>query len=322
MWPYHPVKRPGAFRPPLPMIENGRIVDPEILPEEQRSLTTWYTERAVDFIERHKEKSFFFYLAHAMPHVPLFVSDKFQGKSERGLYGDVIMEIDWSVGEVLRALKQHDLEDDTLVIFTSDNGPWLNYGDHGGSAGELREGKLTIWEGGTRVPCLMRWPGRLPAGTVNASYAMTIDLFPTIARLTGAPLPQLPIDGRDIWPLLTGTPGATNPHEAYGFWAGQGALQAVTTGDGRWKLVLPHTFNSPDPRSSGRDGKPGGLIPIAIEAPQLYDLRADSLERRDVAARHPDVVHRLLAIADGFRAELGDTLSGRKGRANREPGKL
>ena len=188
-----------------------------ITPAKQRNLTTWYTERAVEFINRHKEQPFFFYLAHSMPHVPLFVSDKFEGKSELGLYGDVIMEIDWSVGEVLRALERHGLAENTLVIFTSDNGPWLSYGEHAGSAGPLREGKSTAWEGGTRVPCLMRWPDRIPAGAVNNHFLMTIDLLPTIAGRIGAPLPELPIDGRDVWPLIAAEAGARTPHEAYPF---------------------------------------------------------------------------------------------------------
>ena len=143
MWPHHPVPNPKAVRPPLPLLEDGQVIDKEITPAKQRNLTTWYTERAVEFIDRHKEEPFFFYLAHSMPNVPLFVSEKFVGKSELGLYGDVIMEIDWSLGEVLRALERHGLAENTLVIFTSDNGPWLSYGEHAGSAGPLREGKST-----------------------------------------------------------------------------------------------------------------------------------------------------------------------------------
>ena len=170
MWPYHPEAKPGTY-PPLPLIEGDKVIDAEITPDEQRNLTTWYTERAVKFIERNKDRPFFFYLAHSMPHVPLFVSDKFQGKSQQGLYGDVMMEIDWSVGEVLKTLDKHNLTDNTLVIFTCDNGPWLSYGNHAGSAGPLREGKGTAWEGGTRVPCIMRLPGKIPAGTTSDADA-------------------------------------------------------------------------------------------------------------------------------------------------------
>lgn len=201
MWPYHPEAKAGTY-PPLPMIEGDKVVDSEITPDEQRQLTTWYTERAVKFIERNKERPFFFYLAHSMPHVPLFVSEKFQGKSQSGLHGDVMMEIDWSVGEVMKTLDKHGLTDNTLVVFTCDNGPWLSYGNHAGSAGPLREGKGTAWEGGTRVPCIMRLPGKVPAGTTNNAMLMTIDLLPTIAHLVGADLPPREIDGRNVWPLL------------------------------------------------------------------------------------------------------------------------
>src|SRR5262249_37216972 len=151
-------------------------------------LTTLYTEKAVSFIDRHATTPFLLYLAHSMPHVPLHVSEKFRGKSERGLFGDVLEEVDWSVGQVLAALQRHGIDDRTLVIFTCDNGPWLTYGNHAGSAGPLREGKGTTFDGGVRVPCIARWPGRIPAGSTCREPAMTIDLFPTIAKLIGAPL--------------------------------------------------------------------------------------------------------------------------------------
>src|SRR5262249_16386359 len=145
---------------------------------DQNKLTTWYTEHAVQFIARNKDRPFFLYVPHNMPHVPLHVSDRYRGKSKRGLYGDVIMEIDWPVGQIQRALRKHGLDRKTLVIFTSDNGPWLSYGDHAGSAGSLREGKMTTFEGGVREPCIMRWPGKIPAGRVCHEPVMTIDLLP------------------------------------------------------------------------------------------------------------------------------------------------
>jgi len=205
MWPYHPEAKAGTY-PKLPLYEDGRIIDPEITPDKQRDLTTRYTERAVSFIERNREKPFFFYLAHSMPHVPLFVSDKFKGKSKKGLYGDVIMEIDWSVGEVLGALKKHNLERDTLVIFTSDNGPWLSYGEHAGSAVPFREGKGTAWEGGTRVPCIMQWPGTIPANAVRDKRFMTIDVLPTLAGRVGAPLPNRRVRRIHMKDTACGTP--------------------------------------------------------------------------------------------------------------------
>ena len=208
------------------------------------------------------------------------------------LYGDVIMEIDWSVGEVLAALRRHHLENDTLVIFTSDNGPWLSYGNHAGNAGPLREGKGTAWEGGTRVPCLMRWPGKIPAGQVNDRFVMTIDLFPTIAGRVGAPLPKLPIDGLDIWPLLAGQTDARNPHEGYGMWYAQNELQAVVSGDGHWKLVLPHRFRTLAGRPGGRDGIPAKYENVDLKQPLLYRLDTDRAETTDVAAQNPEEIGR------------------------------
>ncbi|MCL4789259.1 MAG: sulfatase [Verrucomicrobia bacterium] len=321
MWPLHPEARPGTY-PPLPLIEGGRVIDPEVTPATQANLTTWYTERAVQFIERNQDRPFFFYLAHSMPHVPLFVSDKFKGKSKQGLYGDVIMEIDWSVGEILQALRRHRLEERTLVIFTSDNGPWLSYGNHAGSAAPLREGKGTSWEGGTRVPCLMRWPGRIPAGRTSDAMLMSIDLFPTLARLVGAELPPHPIDGRDVWPLISGQKGARNPHEAYFYYFQDNQLQAVTSGDGRWKLYLPHSYRTLAGRPGGQNGIPAKYEQAKLSGLELYDLRRDIPERTNVAARHPEIVERLLVSAETARAELGDTLTGRQGRGVRPPGRV
>lgn len=321
MWPNHPEARRGTY-PPLPLIEGDQEIDSEVTPDDQANLTTWYTERAVKFIERNQDRPFFFYLAHSMPHVPLYVSDKFKGKSEQGLYGDVIMEIDWSVGEVMKALKAHQLEDNTLVIFTSDNGPWLSYGDHAGAAQPLREGKGTSWEGGTRVPCLMRWPGRIPAGATNGAMLMTIDLFPTIAGWVGAQLPQHKIDGLDVWPLLVGKKGATNPHAGYFFYYHQNQLEAVTSGDGRWKLMLPQEYRTLAGRPGGANGKPNRYEQVKITRPELYDLKADVAESRNVAAANPEIVQRLLALAEQARADLGDSMEKRTGIGVREPGRV
>jgi arylsulfatase len=321
MWPHHPEAKAGTY-PPLPLFENETVADADVSPEDQRSLTTAYTERAVSFIARNKAKPFFFYLAHAMPHVPLFVSDKYRGKSGAGTYGDVIAEIDWSVGEVLKALRTHGLDRDTLVVFTSDNGPWLSYGDHAGRAGPLREGKGTSWEGGKRVPCLMRWPGRLPAGAVSDDFLMTIDLLPTIAGRAGAKLPALPIDGRDVWPVIAREPGARNPQAGYGYWYAQNELQAVVGGEGRWKLVFPHRYRTLGGRAGGTGGIPAKYGQADVAQPELYDLRADPGETTDLAAAYPEEVQRLLALAEKFRADLGDKLTDRKGNGAREPGRV
>jgi arylsulfatase len=320
MWPSHPEAKKGTY-PTLPLIEGDKVIDNEITPQEQPNLTTWYTDRAVKFIERNKDRPFFFYLAHSMPHVPLFVSDKFKGKSKQGFYGDVIMEIDWSVGEVMKALKRCGLEKDTLVIFTSDNGPWLSYGNHAGSAGPLREGKGTCWEGGTRVPCIMRWPGEIPAGKTSDAMFMTIDLLPTIANLVGADLPKHKIDGLNVWPLIAGEKGAKNPHEAYFSYYEQSQLQAVTSGDGRWKLQLPHTFRTLAGRPGGTNGIPAKYDHAKVTAAELYDLKRDIGETSNVAAQNPQIVQRLLAQVELARADLGDALTKREGSGVREPGR-
>jgi len=321
MWPRHPEARPGTY-PPLPLIEGDQVIRNDLQAEDLAQLTTQYTERAVKFMERNKDRPFFFYLAHSMPHVPLYVSDKFTGKSKHGLYGDVIQEIDWSVGEVMKALKRFKLEDNTLVIFTSDNGPWLSYGDHAGSAEPFREGKGTCWEGGTRVPCIMRWPGKIPKGQTSDAMLMTIDLLPTIADFAGATLPTNRIDGLDIGPLITGAKGATNPHEGYAFYYENNQLQAVTSGDGRWKLQLPHTYRTLADRPGGKDGIPAKYQQAKILTPELFDLRNDPGETKDVASAQPEVVARLLAFAEKTRADLGDSLRNQRGAGNREAGRI
>lgn len=321
MWPFHPEAKPGAF-PPLPMIEGDRAIKVGLDQKDQEQLTTQYTERAVRFIEKNKERPFFFYLAHSMPHVPLHVSDKFRGKTARGLFGDVISEIDWSAGQVLGALERSGVAENTWVIFTSDNGPWLSYGEHAGSAEPLREGKGTAWEGGTRVPCIMRWPGKLAAGRSSDAMLMTIDLLPTIAKLIGAELPKHKIDGLDVWPVIAGKDGAKNPHEAYAFYYENNQLQAAVTSDGRWNLQLPHTYRTLGGRPGGKGGIPAKYEPRKLERAELYDLQGDISQTKDVAADHPDIVKRLEAFAEKMRADLGDTLTKRKGAGVREPGRI
>ena len=316
MWPFHPTA--GKRFPDLPLIEREEIINPKVTPKEQAQLTTWYTERAVSFIERSKDRPFLLYVAHSMPHVPLFVSEKFKGKSRRGLYGDVIMEIDWCVGRILATLRKHGLDEDTLVIFTSDNGPWLSYGDHGGCALPLREGKGTTWDGGVREPTIMRWPGRIPAGKVCREPAMTIDILPTIAGLIGGKLPDHKIDGLDIWPLMSGQPGAKGPHEALCFYWGR-HLQGLRSG--KWKLHFPHGYRTMAGRPGGKGGKPTsysqGKTGLA-----LYDLESDIAEATNVADKHPDVVARLKALADKAREDLGDSATKQRGKGVRQPGRL
>lgn len=316
MWPGHP--EAGKNFPDLPLFDGQQIVDAQVSDEDQCQLTTRYTERAVQFIQKNKDRPFLVYLAHSMVHVPLHVSDKFRGKSSRGLFGDVVMEIDWSVGQIMATLRKHKLDRDTMVVFASDNGPWLSYGDHAGSARPLREGKGTMFDGGCRVPALMWWPGRIPGGTICRTPAMTIDLLPTLARLVGAELPKHPIDGKDIWALISGHPGAASPHEAYYFYWGN-HLEAVRMG--RWKLHFPHGYRTLAGQAGGKGGTPVRYQQAKI-GKSLFDLESDPGESRDVVDQHPDIVARIERLADRMRDELGDSATRQKGRGVREPGRL
>jgi arylsulfatase A len=324
MWPYHPGVRdlPMAERikrwPHLPLIDQNEVINARVSPEDQEQLTTQYTNRAVQFIEQNKDRPFFLYVPHSMVHVPLYVSEKFKGKSGSGLFGDVMMEVDWSVGQILNTLRKHKIQKNTLVIFTSDNGPWLSYGDHAGSSGPLREGKGTMFDGGCRESTIAWWPGTIPAGTVCKQPAMTIDILPTVAGLIDAKLPSHKIDGKDIAPLLKGIPGAVSPHEAYFMYYGK-ELQAMRMG--QWKLHFPHAYRT-------MAGKPGGTggIPNPYQQTKiglaLYDLSKDMGETRDVKDAHPELVARMQQLADAMRGDLGDSLQKIEGTGLRSAGRL
>jgi arylsulfatase len=322
MWPVTYDGKPLAAGqksayPPLPLIQDNEKIAEIWTLEDQSELTTMYTEEALRFIDENKDRPFFLYVPHSMPHTPLGVSDKFCVKSLQGPYGDVIMEIDWSVGQILDRLKLHGLDEDTLVVFASDNGPWLNFGRYAGSAGPLREGKGTMFEGGARVPCIIRWPGRIPAGRVCDNIAATIDILPTIAAACGASLPVKTIDGINLLPLLEGQSGA-NPRDHYFYYYDRG-LRAVR--QGRWKLIFPHKSRSYVGAEPRQDGFPGPYAQIQTGL-ELYDLEADIGEKRDVAREYPDIVAGLQALAEKAREELGDALTNRKGKGVREPGRL
>lgn len=314
MWAHGPVRWLRSYQP-IPLIDGDK---PIIYLQDQTYLTTWYTERAVSFIDRHKDKPFFLYLAHSMPHVPLYVAPKNKGKSEQGLYGDVMQEIDWSVGEVMKALKKNGLAENTWVIFTSDNGPWKIYGNHAGDTGGLRGSKGTTMEGGVRVPCIMRWPKKLQAGVTNKNMMMTIDLLPTVAKILEVPLTGPKIDGLDVWPLIVQEKGAENPHSAYFYYYGRNNLEAMRMG--KWKLHFPHKWRDSSilPANDGHSGKyvyhKTGL--------ELYDLDADMAEQNNVADANPEVMKKMHVLADAMRQELGDGLTKLKGLENREPGKM
>jgi len=313
MWPKHP-EAPKDY-PDLPLVEGDRVVayDPD-----QTQLTTWYTERAVRFIEKNKDRPFFLYLPHSMCHVPLHVSDKFKGKSQRGLFGDVIMELDWSAGQILDTLRRLDLDRNTMVLFCSDNGPWLSYGEHAGSAKPLREGKGTTFDGGQREPTILRWPGKIPAGRVCREPVTTMDMLPTIAGLAGAKLPEHKIDGKDIWPVISGQPGAKSPHEAFFYYQGW-ALEAVRSGP--WKLHFPHNYRTLAGRPGGTGGQPAKYEQAQIGL-TLFDLENDISEQHNVADQHPDIVERLQKLADAMRQDLGDAARKMPGPGRRPPGKV
>ncbi|MDH6533860.1 arylsulfatase [Parabacteroides sp. 52] len=315
MWPFHPQQGEVFNFPDLPTYEGNTIVGYNT---DQSRFTTDYTNRTINFIQKHQKEPFFVYLAHSMPHVPLFVSDKFKGKSEQGLFGDVMMEIDWSVGEVLRTLRELGLEENTLVILTSDNGPWTNYGNHAGSAGGLREAKATTFDGGNRIPCVMYWKGQTLPGTTCNRLASNIDLLPTLAEISGAPLPVRKIDGVSLLPLIQGDNEA-NPRESFVYYFNRNDLEAVT--DGMFKLVFPHRYVTYGAYVPGNDGQPGKLTNIDLTKAELYDLRRDPGERYDVLSQYPEVALKLMNIADNMREELGDNLTRKKGNARREAGK-
>ncbi|HUT33107.1 MAG TPA: sulfatase [Planctomycetota bacterium] len=295
------MRKEKPIRHGVPLFRDEKVIE---YPADQTQLTTRYTEEAVKFITANKEKPFFLYLPHSMPHIPLFVSDKHKGKSKRGLYGDVIEEIDWSTGQILDTVRKLGLAENTCVLFTSDNGPWLVMKQNGGSALPLRDGKGTTWEGGMREPCVMWWPGRIPAGKTCAEFASTLDVLPTFAKLAGAEAPTgRIIDGRDIWPLMAGAPGAKSPTEAFFYYRSYG-LEAVRSG--KWKLRLAR-------KAGGGKGKAPRETPAA-----LYDLDADISEKNDVAAANPDVVKRLEDLAERCREDIGDASRGMPGK-NRRP---
>ena len=309
MWPYHPgvlhlpMKERLKKWPHLPLIEKNKVINPKVTAKDQELLTTQYTERAVSFIEKNKDKPFFVYLPHSMVHVPLYVSDKFKGKSKAGLFGDVMMEVDWSVGRILDTLRKNKLEKDTLVIFTADNGPWLNYGDHAGSAAPLREGKGTMFDGGCRESTLMWWPGKIPANSVCHEPAMTIDLLPTIAHLIGAKLPEHKIDGKNIWSLMKNSKRAKSPQEAYYFYYGN-QLQAVRSG--KWKLHFPHGYRTMAGRPGGKGGIPTNYSQAKIGL-SLFDLEKDIGETTDLKDEFPEITEELSNLGKAFHANLQKT---------------
>jgi len=279
--------------PPTPLIRNNEVTNKDHEPD-QRYLTKQYTEEAIAFIRQHAGKRpFFLYLAHTMPHVPIFASEQFQGKSLRGLYGDTVEELDWSCGEVRRAIEEAGVDKETLVVFLSDNGPWLGKKLDGGSSGPFYEGKVSTWEGGFRVPAIFRWPGRIQSGQTITAFATSMDLLPTFAALAGADLPTgVDLDGHDIGPVLFEGDKGREP-EMYYYFADE--LWAVRVG--RWKMHLKTTR----PASVEKWGD----WPIEEhDPPLLFDVEQDPGERYNVAADHPEIVASLQRAMEQHRARV------------------
>ena len=284
--------------PSLPLVQDTKVIE---APANQATLTKRYTREAIQFIERNKSKPFFLYLPHTFPHLPLFASKEFHGKSANGRYGDSVEEIDWSTGKILDALKQHGLDKNTLVIFTSDNG---SNGRNGGSNAPLSGAKGGTMEGGMRVPMIARWPGRIPAGGTCNELSSTMDFLPTFAALSGGLLSANKIDGHDITPLLTGTKGAASPYEVFYYYRRR-QLQAVRWGDWKWHLPLANTFpNWTTANQKGR-GRPGKLV----------NLKTDLAEKVDVTAANPKVMVKMRELVAQAEATLGN--EGRQGKEQR-----
>ena len=312
MWPFY-----STNQPPLHWFDGYEQLDEIKDLNDQGLMTGKITEKAVDFINRNRKNPFFLYVPHPMTHIPLAASPKFEGSTGAGLYADVMAEVDWSVGEIAKALEKNGIDKNTVFIVTSDNGPWLVYGNHAGVSGGFREGKITTFEGGMRVPMIVRWPGHIPAGTVNDTFSTMMDILPTFANLADAPSPKLKIDGHDVWPVWSGQTTAT-PYRSFPYYAGNGGLHAVR--GGRWKLVLPHNYHKPnEPR--GMDGKNGGAKNVPIEL-SLFDLQADPYETKNLVDQHPELVEKLQKVANGYRQQLGDTITKTKGSEVRPPGQV
>lgn len=269
--------------PELPLIKGDSIIKRLRSLEDQSQLTTLYTNSATKFIKENKGEPFFLYLAHSMPHVPLAVSDKFKGKSEQGLYGDVLMEIDWSVGEIMKTLSENDLDRNTILIFTSDNGPWLNFGEHAGSTAGLREGKATIYEGGHRVPFIIKYPPVITPGQISNKLMTNLDVLPTIAKLAHLNINERDIDGLNMVPLLKDN---DEVRKEFYYYYDDNNLKAIRRGN--FKMVFPHEYFSYEDVLPGMNGLPGKRI-VKKTGLALYDLRRDPGERYDVKRLYPQV---------------------------------
>ena len=305
------------YYPQLPIIENyNKIAEVKSL-DDQAQLTTIYTEKSVEFINKNVNNPFFLYLSHSMPHVPIAVSDKFKGKSKQGLYGDVIMELDWSLGEIIKTLEKNSILENTIIIFTSDNGPWLNFGNHAGNTAGLREGKGTVFEGGQRVPTIVSWPRIIKKSTISNSLASSIDILPTIAEIVNGKLPDHTIDGVSILSTLKGH--ETSPRDHFFYYYKTNRLEAVRKD--HWKLILPHNSRSYENVIPGMDGHGGKYARLVVDY-SLYNLRRDPGERYNVIEKYPEITQVLKDLAEKARDDMGDNATERQGKNTREPGRV
>ena len=305
------------YYPQLPIIENyDKIAEVKTL-DDQANLTTLYTEKSVEFINKNVNNSFFLYLPHSMPHVPIAASNKFKGKSKQGLYGDVIMELDWSLGEIIKALEKNDIIENTIIIFTSDNGPWLNFGNHAGNTGGLREGKGTVFEGGQRVPTIVSWPRIIKKSTISNNLVSSIDILPTIAEIVNGKLPDHTIDGVSILSTLKGH--ETSPRDHFFYYYKTNRLEAVRKD--HWKLILPHNSRSYENVIPGMDGHGGKYARLVVDY-SLYNLRRDPGERYNVIEKYPEITQVLKDLAEKARDDMGDNATERQGKNTREPGRV
>ncbi len=299
MWKYHPENPEYWGRFPLQFWENGEVTIEEVSHEDQKHLTKWYTEHAVDFINRHTDQPFLVYVPHSMPHVPIFCSDEFDGKSGKGLYADVMLELDWSVGEINKALKKNGLDKNTIIIMTSDNGPWVSYGNHAGDT-PFREAKGTSFDGGVRSACIIKYPGQIEAGTTSISTFSSIDLLPTLCHLAGVPLPGNEIDGRNAWGLIQGKTDAENLRDYYAFSNGN-RFEGVMSGDGKWKLHLPHPYRTLE--EAANDGMAGKYVQEAIDT-ALFDMENDKYESTNVLGEYPAIARELINMAEEHKSRF------------------
>jgi arylsulfatase A len=300
MWRYHPESPEYWGRYPLQFWENGKVIIEDVDSTDQQFLTRWYTEHAVDFIRRHKDEPFLLYVPHNMPHVPIFCSPEFRDTTGQGLYADVITEVDWSVGQIEKALKENGLDENTIVVFTSDNGPWIAYGNHAGTT-PFREAKGTTFDGGTRSATIIKYPAKLEANRQSEKTWMTIDLLPTLCYITGIPLPTSEIDGKNVWDIVAGKTDVQNPHEFYAF-TNNSEFQAIITGDGKWKLHLPHDYRTMTD-VKGKDGLPGKYRQDHIEL-SLFDMVNDPYETTNVVDKYPEVAQKLESLAAEHKARF------------------